>query len=110
MGWVIVRSTTQDHHDELLQRRTFELADTLEARLGEVGSALDVLSDIPLDGPGSPALFEQTVEPLVAEPVRYLGVVSVGDDGELLTVAAGADGSMETSRRITRSRSREACA
>jgi signal transduction histidine kinase/ActR/RegA family two-component response regulator len=89
---IAVRTASEDQHEDAHERRTAEVAHSLEQSVGELGSTLDVLADIPLSPPGSPALFEQTAEPLVSDVVRFLGVAEV-HDGQMEIVASVGDDS-----------------
>lgn len=83
---LLVHASVQRQRDDILQKRTGEIAASYETALGEVGSTLQVLSDVPLSPPGSVALFEEVAEPLLGDNVDVL--VAVQDDGRELGVTA----------------------
>ncbi len=87
---LLVQAAVHHQRQEQLHQRTGEIAASYETGLGQVGSTLQVLADVPVDAPGSPALFEATAEPLVTGTIKFIGVVEE-DRGEYVLSAAVGD-------------------
>lgn len=74
----LVRSAVQDQEQASLEQQAAEVNLILGTGTGEVRSVLQVLANLPLDGPSGLDVFEATARQLVQAPVRYLAVVERG--------------------------------
>ena len=84
-----IRSSNETQQKQKLQQRAAEIVVTLTSGLSETRSALSVLADVPVDPPGSPAIFEQAAGRLVTGAVRLVDVVEPSGDDFIATVVVG---------------------
>src|SRR5689334_14287068 len=67
---LIVQRAVDHQQDRALEQRSGEVAAALLTGVSEVQSALGVLTNVPVQAPGSPALFQQASAPLMTGNVR----------------------------------------
>jgi signal transduction histidine kinase/CheY-like chemotaxis protein len=84
-----VRRQVADQKREEVQQRSTEVALALTAGLGEVRSALNTLSNLPVGSDASTDIFEEVATPLITGNVRLVARLEPGGDGHVVDAAVG---------------------